>query len=110
MAAPPRTLDFSMTTVFLPSLAAWIAAFCPAGPDPITAQSKRLIQAPPEDNRRAPVSPRAKGAARYRRRDLAGPPDPEGQGSGLWRRAGGGFLAKTPRQPSTASKGRGKSD
>ena len=37
--APPRTLDFSMMATFLPSLAAWIAPFCPAGPVPMMMQS-----------------------------------------------------------------------
>ncbi len=34
-----ETLFFSMIATFLPSLAAWMAAFCPAGPVPITTQS-----------------------------------------------------------------------
>src|SRR5438067_3773545 len=38
--APPSTFCFSMMATDFPSLEAWIAAFCPAGPVPITMQSK----------------------------------------------------------------------
>ena len=37
---PPTTLTASTTATRRPSLAAWIAAFWPAGPDPITSMSK----------------------------------------------------------------------
>src|SRR5687768_8154421 len=40
---PPSASRFSMTTTFLPSLAACTAARCPAGPDPMTARSKTLM-------------------------------------------------------------------
>ncbi len=37
--APPSTAAFSMMATFLPSLEAWIAAFWPAGPVPMTQKS-----------------------------------------------------------------------
>src|ERR1700687_779736 len=39
MAAPPTTSSFSMIAVRLPNFAAWIAARCPAGPEPTTMTS-----------------------------------------------------------------------
>src|SRR5580658_1391702 len=52
--APPSTLFFSMMTTDLPSLAAWIAAFCPAGPVPITAMSKCRMIFPGRRGRKIP--------------------------------------------------------
>ncbi len=37
---PPTMVLLSITQTLWPSLAAMIAAFCPPGPDPITARSK----------------------------------------------------------------------
>src|SRR5712692_10381725 len=39
MHAPPITSFFSMTAACLPSLAAWKAARCPPGPEPMTTRS-----------------------------------------------------------------------
>ncbi len=36
---PPTMLRRSITATRLPSFAAWIAAFWPAGPEPITSRS-----------------------------------------------------------------------
>src|SRR5262249_10056528 len=42
-ATPPMEVYPSTTQTDLPSLAPWIAAFCPAGPEPMTTRSKRLM-------------------------------------------------------------------
>src|SRR5262245_53585044 len=56
MHPPPTSLARSTTATVRPSLAAAIAAFCPAGPLPRTTRSYRL-------NRLVPVGP--DGAARH---------------------------------------------
>ena len=38
--APPTALRFSTIATRRRSFAAWIAAFCPAGPEPMTSSSK----------------------------------------------------------------------
>src|SRR6185295_11193913 len=44
-ATPPIFPYPSTTHTFFPSLAPWIAAFCPAGPEPMTTRSNRLMGA-----------------------------------------------------------------
>ena len=39
---PPMVSRRSTTATDAPTLAAWIAAFCPAGPEPRTTMSNRL--------------------------------------------------------------------
>src|SRR5215468_4344097 len=46
MQMPPTQLARSTIATRLPSLAPWIAAFCPAGPEPITAISYCLFTGP----------------------------------------------------------------
>src|SRR5215469_18218980 len=43
MQTPPTTLCFSTTATRFPALAAWIAARCPPGPEPMTTRSYGCI-------------------------------------------------------------------
>ena len=48
METPPRRSRRSATATRLPSLAAWMAAFCPEGPEPMTSRSSSTRASCPE--------------------------------------------------------------